>query len=67
MSASNKAAWIAEKGARTVVGEAPYLQVEDNGVIIKNAAVAMNGLDFKMQDDGLMVKAWPLIVGMFSG
>lgn len=66
MSRQNQAAWIAEKRARITVGDAEYPEVEDNSVIVKNAAIALNPLDFKMQDYGIMVKKWPAIIGVFS-
>jgi NADPH:quinone reductase-like Zn-dependent oxidoreductase len=63
MGAHNQAAWISEKSATMVVADAEYPEVLEDSVIIKNAAVALNPLDFKMQDYGLMVKAWPTITG----
>lgn len=66
MSNQNQAAWIARQGAAIVVREAEYPEIQDDSVIIKNAALAINPLDFKMQDYGIMVKAWPTIIGRVS-
>ena len=48
---SNTAAWITESRAYPfVVKEAPYTLPEPDEVLIRNAAVALNPLDFKIQD-----------------
>ena len=60
---SNQAAWIASTGARIHVDSAPYPINEPGRVIIKNAAVAINPADWKMQDVGVFVKSWPTILG----
>jgi NADPH:quinone reductase-like Zn-dependent oxidoreductase len=60
---ANLAAWIASKGARVAVDTAPYPTLEPGRVIIKNAAVAINPADWKMQDFGIFVKSWPTIFG----
>ncbi len=60
---SNQAAWIASKGARLNVDKSEYPTVEAGQVIIKNAAVAINPVDWKMQDSGYFVKEWPSIFG----
>lgn len=60
---SNNAAWITSKGARLTVDNAPYPTLEPGQVIIKNAAVAINPIDWKMQDFGVFVQSWPAILG----
>jgi NADPH:quinone reductase-like Zn-dependent oxidoreductase len=60
---SNQAAWIASKGARLTVDASPYPTLEPGQVIIKNGAVAINPVDWKMQDSGHFVKSWPTIFG----
>jgi NADPH:quinone reductase-like Zn-dependent oxidoreductase len=60
---SNQAAWVAAQGARINVDAAPYPTVEPGQVIIKNAAVAINPVDWKMQETGVFVKSWPVIIG----
>jgi NADPH:quinone reductase-like Zn-dependent oxidoreductase len=60
---SNFAAWVASKGARLAVDTASYPTLEPGRVIIKNAAVAINPADWKMQDFGVFVKSWPTIFG----
>lgn len=47
---SNKAAWLPEAKARPFkVDDAPYPEPEADEVIIKNAAVAINPVDWKIQ------------------
>lgn len=60
---SNQAAWVATQGARINVDAAPYPTLEPGQVIIKNAAIAINPVDWKMQDAGYFVKSWPVILG----
>ena len=60
---SNQAAWIAEKGARLNVDKAPFPKNEPGQIILKTGAVAINPIDWKMQDWGLYVQTWPTIFG----
>ena len=60
---SNKAAWIASKGARINVDASPYPTSEPGQVIVKNSAVAINPVDWKIQDSGFFVQSWPTILG----
>lgn len=60
---SNQAAWITSLGARLTVDESPYPTLERDHVIVKNAAVAINPVDYKLQDTGDIVQAWPTIFG----
>jgi NADPH:quinone reductase-like Zn-dependent oxidoreductase len=60
---SNQAAWVAAQGARINVDAAPYPTLEPGQVIIKNAAIAINPVDWKMQEAGYFVKSWPVILG----
>ena len=60
---SNKAAWIASQGARLHIDAAPYPSNKLGQVIVKNCAVAINPVDWKIQDSGYFVKEWPTILG----
>lgn len=63
---TNKAAYLDEKGATLRVGEAPMPTPGPGEVVIKNHAVAINPLDWHMQDAGVFVKEWPAILGCDS-
>ena len=63
MAASNKAAWIPGKAQPVKVDSAPPSKAGADEVVIRNGAVAINPVDWKMQDSGLFVKEWPCILG----
>lgn len=49
---SNQAAWLTAKGAPLTVEPAPLLDPKPNQILIKNRAVAINPVDWAMQDMG---------------
>ena len=49
---SNRAAWITAKGAPLSIGLAPLLDPELNQILIKNRAVAINPVDWAVQNLG---------------
>ena len=61
--ATNQAAWLDAAGSRLRVGEAPMPETEPGRVIIRNKAVAVNPVDWKIQDYGAFVKEWPAVLG----
>ncbi|KAF2718511.1 putative zinc-binding alcohol dehydrogenase domain-containing protein cipB [Polychaeton citri CBS 116435] len=63
---SNCAAFIASQGAKATVGDAPMPKVKPGSVVVKNKAVAINPVDWKMRDFGIMVPFWPAIMGFDS-
>ena len=63
LTMANQAAWLRAKGAQLHVEKAPYPSLEPGHIIIKNAAVAINHIDWKVQDSGSYVKSWPTILG----
>lgn len=61
---SNKAAWITQEGAKPFeIKEAPYPTPGVGEVVVKNAAVAMNPIDWKMQDFSFFPLPYPNILG----
>ena len=51
---SNKAAWLkSAKANPLVVDDAPYYKPRKDQVLIKNAALAINPVDWKVQDSGM--------------
>lgn len=66
MPPSNQAAWIPSQGALLEVKPAPYTPPGENEIVVKNAAVAINPLDWFKQRSGSMFAAWvkyPFIMG----
>lgn len=62
--AKNQAAWITEaKGKPLKVDEAPIPKPGPGEVVIKNAAVAINPVDWKIQEYGLFLTQFPNILG----
>lgn len=60
---SNQAAWIDSKGSPLRVGEAPMPSAGPGEVVIRSRAVAINPLDWHMQDWGVFIQEWPSIFG----
>jgi NADPH:quinone reductase-like Zn-dependent oxidoreductase len=60
---SNQAAWIDEKGAPLRVSEAPFPATGPGEIIIESHAVAINPLDWHMQDWGVFIQQWPSVFG----
>ena len=59
----NQAAWIDEKGAPLRVGDAPMPSAGPGEIVIRSRSVAINPLDWHMQDWGVFIKQWPSIFG----
>jgi len=61
---SNKAARLkSAKANPLVVDDAPYYKPRKDQVLIKNAALAINPVDWKVQDSGYFLKSYPSILG----
>lgn len=62
--ASNSAAWlVGEKVKPLEVKEAPYTLPGDDEILVKNAAVAVNPVDWVVQDMAIFPKKYPTILG----
>ena len=59
----NQAAYLDQAGTPLVVREAPLPIPLAGEVVIQNAAVAINPLDWHMLDLGVFVQQWPAIFG----
>ncbi|KAH7325715.1 putative quinone oxidoreductase [Stachybotrys elegans] len=60
---SNQAAWLDAKEIALRVGPAEMPVPQPNEIIVKNKAVAINPLDWHMQDWGVFIQQWPTIFG----
>lgn len=64
---SNQAAWITQKnGSPLVVKSAPYPTPKANEIIIKNAAVAINPMDWMLQLMGHLAFGWITYPAIFG-
>lgn len=59
----NRAAYLAEAGKPLEVRDAPLPTAGPVEIVVKNAAVAINPLDWHMLDTGIFVQQWPAIFG----
>ena len=58
---SNQAAYLDGKDKPFRVDSAEVPKPKDNEVIIKNHAIAINPVDWKIQDSGMFIKSWPIV------
>jgi NADPH:quinone reductase-like Zn-dependent oxidoreductase len=63
MSLANNAAWIHGKGQKIKVGPADIGKPGKGEVLVKNHALAINPIDWKMEDLGFLVRSWPAVLG----
>ncbi|KAM0128318.1 hypothetical protein ACHAP3_008370 [Botrytis cinerea] len=62
--AQNKAAWIKSSGANPlVIDDAPMPRPGPGELVIKNSALAINPVDWKIQDHGRYLNTYPFILG----
>lgn len=59
----NQAAFLHEAGQPLQVGDAPLPTAGPGEIVVKNAAIAINPLDWHMRDAGVFVQQWPAIFG----
>jgi NADPH:quinone reductase-like Zn-dependent oxidoreductase len=62
-AAQNKAAWVTKAGTPLEVADAPLPKPGPGEIVVENAAIAINPLDWHMQDAGVFVQQWPAIIG----
>jgi NADPH:quinone reductase-like Zn-dependent oxidoreductase len=63
MAFENQAAWLTAKGSKLSVGPADFFRPGPHEVLIKNRAWAINPIDWKMQEFGFLIDAYPTILG----
>jgi NADPH:quinone reductase-like Zn-dependent oxidoreductase len=59
----NQAAYLIKAGTPLEVRDAPMPTAGPGEIVVKNAAVAINPLDWHMLDHGVFVQQWPAIFG----
>lgn len=59
----NMAARLHAANTPLKVEEVPIPTAGPNELVIKNAAIAINPLDWHMQDTGVFVQQWPAVFG----
>jgi NADPH:quinone reductase-like Zn-dependent oxidoreductase len=60
----NRAAWITEaRSKRLVVQEAPFPTPGKDEIVVKNTCVAINPVDYKIQDWDFMNMQYPAVLG----
>jgi NADPH:quinone reductase-like Zn-dependent oxidoreductase len=60
---ANKAAYLTKADTPLEVRDAPMPTAGVGEIVVKNAAIAINPLDWHMQDSGVFIQQWPAIVG----
>lgn len=61
---ANRAAWLFEKQGKPLkVDQAPMPVPEADEVVVKNSAVAVNPVDWKIQEYGVFLEKFPTILG----
>ena len=63
MSTSNEAAWLPEKGARLKIMATEQYMPKAGEILVRNKSVAINPVDWKMQDSGYFISSYPVILG----
>jgi NADPH:quinone reductase-like Zn-dependent oxidoreductase len=64
---SNTAAWQPKPGVSLEIKDTPYTSPPADSVVIKNRAIALNPIDFKLQDIAIFpFLSYPTILGMDS-
>ncbi|KAH7110612.1 chaperonin 10-like protein [Dendryphion nanum] len=62
-ASKNQAAYLVKAGAALEVRNAPMPTAGPGEIVVKNAAIAINPLDWHIQDAGVFVQSWPAIMG----
>jgi len=60
---SNQAAYLDGKDQKLRIANADMPNPTADEVVIKNHAIAINPVDWKIQDSGMFIKNWPIVIG----
>lgn len=59
----NQAAWLTQAKSPLEIQSAPYNEPGTHEIVIKNHAVAINPVDWQMQDEGILIEQYPTVFG----
>ena len=59
----NKAAYLDKPGAPLVIRDAPFSKAGPGEIVVRNASIAINPVDWHMTDSGMFIQQWPAVVG----
>ena len=59
----NVAAWLDGTGKELRIAEADLPTAGPDDVIIRNRAITINPIDWKIQESGYFIKKWPAVLG----
>jgi NADPH:quinone reductase-like Zn-dependent oxidoreductase len=60
---ANRAAWLDGVGLKFRVDSAEMPQIGPDEILVKNSAIAINPIDWKVRDYGWLIKKWPAVLG----
>ena len=60
---SNKAAWLHKPNAALEIEDAPLPTPGPDEIVVQNSAIAINPVDWHMQETGVFVQHWPAVFG----
>lgn len=60
---SNQAAFLDGKGKQLRVGDTEKGSPGAGEILIQNKAIAINPVDWKVQDTGMFIQQWPIVLG----
>lgn len=63
IGAKNQAAYLIKADTPLEVRDAPMPSAGPGEIVVKNHAIAINPLDWHMQDAGVFIQQWPAIIG----
>ncbi|KAK3613751.1 hypothetical protein LTR56_027700 [Elasticomyces elasticus] len=61
--ATNQAAWLDGAKQQLRIDKADMPKAGSDEIVVKTAAIAINPVDWKIQDSGYFIKTWPMILG----
>jgi len=59
----NEAAWLDGKAQKLRVAKADFPKPAADEIVIKNHAIAINPVDWKIQDYAMFIQEWPMVLG----
>jgi NADPH:quinone reductase-like Zn-dependent oxidoreductase len=60
---TNRAAWLDGVGLKFRVDSVEMPQIGPDEILVKNSAIAINPIDWKVRDYGWLIQKWPAVLG----